>query len=166
MPESLELWAVVLIGVAVILFVLEVLIPSGGLLGVMSALSLVGFIVVMFMIDLTYGWIAAVASVFIVPTAIVVAMKAFPHTPVGRRLILTDAQPAGRTHYTSTGSDDTRGLLDQQGVTVTPLYPGGEVKFDDRRVHCLAEHGMIDKGVRVRVVNVSGMEVKVREVQA
>lgn len=166
MPDTLIIWAIVLGASAALLFVLEIAIPSGGLLGILSFGSLTGMIAVLFMIDSNLGFAGIIGSVFIVPAALVLAFKLFPHTVVGRRLILSDAQKAGETRYSSTGIDSTEGLLGQQGVTVTPMYPGGEVKINGRRINCTAAHGTIEKGINVEVVNVNGLEIEVRPVTA
>ncbi len=157
-------WAFIFAAGMVILFVMEVFVPSGGILGTLAAVCLAGLIVTLFMIDQLYGVIGLVASVFVVPAAIAGALKVFPHTPIGRGLILSDEQKAGATRYSSTGVDDTSDLLGKEGVTATPLYPGGMVKIDGKPVQCLAEHGAIESGVRVKVVHVAGIEVKVKPV--
>ena len=162
--EPLTIWTMIFVGAAVLLFVVEVFIPSGGLLGMLSFASLIGAIICLFMISNTHGWIGVICAFILVPVAIGVALKVFPHTFVGKRLILSYEQKADATVYSS---DDTPGysdLLDAQGVAETDLRPIGTVKFDDRRVECLAERGMIEAHTHVKVVAVAGIEIKVRPV--
>ena len=161
---DLTYWAVALGAVALIFFVLEVFLPSGGLLGGLSAAALIGLIIVLFMIDTGYGVIGVAVSIILVPMAIAIAFKVFPHTPVGRALILAHEQSAEGVRYSSTGVDDTSNLLGKEGVTVSELRPVGTCTIDDRSVECLALTGVIDPGVKVKVVEVAGIEVKVRPV--
>lgn len=160
--EPLLLWTIAFIAAAVLLFVIEVFIPSGGLLGVLSFASLIGAIICLFLISSTHGWIGVLCAFVLVPVALAIALKAFPHTFIGKRLILSEQQKAASTLYSS---DDTPGyadLLDARGVTLTDLRPVGTVKINDRQVECLAERGMIEAHTPVKVVAVSGIEIKVR----
>ncbi len=161
---DLVYWAMILGAMSILFFIIELFVPSGGLLGLISGISLIGLIIVLFMIDTTYGTIGLVSSIFLVPLAIFLGLKIFPHTPVGRSLILTHEQDAEDIQYSSTGIDDTDNLLGAEGVTVSELRPVGTCQLGGRHVECLAVSGVIDPGVRVKVVEVAGIEVKVRPV--
>jgi len=163
--DPLVLWTIGFAVAAAVLFTLEIVIPSGGILGMLSMASLIGVIVCLFLIDLTYGWIGLVASLFIVPAAIGVAMKMFPHTPIGRRLILASNPEAPRrpVRYGSTDDDDDD-LMGAEGIVVTEMRPIGVVNFNGKRVECLSERGTVEPGTKVKVVNISGFEIKVRPV--
>ncbi len=161
--DPLAMWAMICIVGAVLLFVIEVFMPSGGLLGAGSFFCLVAAIGLLFAMDNTYGWIGLIVGLILVPVAIGVALKVFPHTFVGRRLILSDAQKADTTVYSS---DDTPGyadLLGAEGLTLTELRPVGTVNLNGRRVECLAERGVIEPHEKVKVVSVEGMQIKVRK---
>ena len=156
-------WAIGFGFAAVALFALEVFIPSGGLLGILSAAATLGTIICLFMVDATYGWIGLGASLFLVPMALGLAMKIFPHTPIGRRLVLRSDGGPHEVRYSSQKSTDSE-LMNAEGVATTELRPVGVVSFDGRRVECLAERGVIEPGTRVRVVSINGIEIKVRPI--
>ncbi len=159
-------WALGCALAALILFVLEIVIPSGGLLGTLSLFSLVATNVALFFVGTTAGWVGLLCSAVVVPIAIAVAVKVFPHTFIGRRLILADKQPAdANVHYSSGQDDDYSSLAGQQGVVVSELRPVGTVRFGERRVECLSDRGIIETGATVQVVGVHGIEVKVRPVE-
>jgi membrane-bound serine protease (ClpP class) len=161
--DALVLWVIICAALAVFLFAVEVFVPSGGLLGGASFLCLVIAVVLLFLIRPLYGWIGVVAALFLIPAAIGVAIKVFPHTPVGRRLILSDEQPHDeQVRYSSSGEDETGDLVGRVGVAKTELRPGGTVDFDGRRVDCLSVRGVIEPGTKVKVVSAAGFEVKVR----
>ena len=57
-------------------------------------------------------------------------------------------------------------LLGEVGVTQTALRPSGMTDFDGRRVDTVTEGGMIDKGARVKGIQVRGNRVVVRRLDA
>jgi membrane-bound ClpP family serine protease len=162
--EPLAVWAILFVAGAVALFIIEVFIPSGGLLGLGSFACLIGAIVCLFSLDSTYGWIGLVTGIVLVPCAVALALKVFPHTFVGKRLILSEEQKADATVYSSDDSPGFADLLGAQGMTLNDLRPVGTVDFEGRREECLADRGVITAQTKVKVVSVEGMEIKVRPV--
>jgi len=61
--------------------------------------------------------------------------------------------------------EDLKSLLSEEGVTLTRLRPSGAAQFGDKKVDVVADGEIIDQGVRVRVVEVSGNRVVVRTVR-
>lgn len=55
-------------------------------------------------------------------------------------------------------------LLGAMGVAVTPLRPAGKVQFGEQFVDVIAEGGYVSPGARVRVVEVEGSRIVVKEV--
>lgn len=158
-------WFMVLVVASALFFAMEVFIPSAGILGTLSAMSLVGALIILFAMDVTYGLIGTGVAVLLVPAAVALAMKIFPYTPIGKRLILQTPPDFDQpVHYTSTGDDNYDDLAGVTGKVISTLRPVGMVQFGDRKVECLAERGPLEPGTTVKVVAVRGFEVKVREV--
>lgn len=57
-------------------------------------------------------------------------------------------------------------LLHCTGVAITQLRPSGAAVFNGKRVDVVTEEGLIDRGASVRVIEVEGARVVVREVVA
>ena len=74
MNEPLIIWAVLLLGVAVVLFFVEVFLPSHGLISLVAAVSLVAGIVLLFKVDTTLGLAGALLAIVCVPIFVVMAM--------------------------------------------------------------------------------------------
>ncbi|MCS1408597.1 MAG: hypothetical protein M2R45_01773 [Verrucomicrobia subdivision 3 bacterium] len=55
-------------------------------------------------------------------------------------------------------------LVGKEGVTFTPLRPSGTAIIDQRHVDVVTEGDLIDKEVRVKVVEVEGMRIVVRKI--
>jgi membrane-bound ClpP family serine protease len=164
---QLVTWAVVLFGMAAALFIAEMFVPSGGLLGAGSVLCLIGGVVMLFWIDDTVGLIGMIVSLLAIPVAFLLAIRVWPSTPIGRALTLGgndedensayDGQSPrpGQTHAPSVATGTV-------GKTLTELRPVGTCLFDGERHECLSEAGVIHRGVQVKVVSADGMQVKVR----
>ena len=55
-------------------------------------------------------------------------------------------------------------LLGAVGVVLTPLRPVGMCDFAGRRLECVAESGYVDKGNKVKVIDVESTQLTVRTV--
>ena len=91
--------------------------------------------------------------------------KWLPHTPYANRMIL--APPVDEEAEAINQREmllNLTGLVGQQGVTTTPLFPGGKARFGDEIVDVLSDGDVIERGKTVEVVEVRGNRVLVREV--
>jgi membrane-bound serine protease (ClpP class) len=146
-----------LIGLAVVLLVLELLIPSGGALAVATGVSAIASVVAMFAYDLTWGAVYLALLCIASPVVGIGIMKLWVNTPVGRRMVLSDETRDGGTQGISVGDE---------GTTLTVLRPVGTVRIGQVRVDGLAESGFIDVGRRVVVTELIDGNAKVREVDS
>jgi len=169
--STLMVWALALIGLAAMLFLIEIFIPSGGLIGIISGLSLVTGIILLFWHNQIWGVIGAILSLLALPFLLGFALKMWPETPIGRLLMLnapaSNADPAAADHP-SKGATATGGVsvqVGQQGRAVTEMRPVGTCVFDRRREECLATGGLINSGTTVEIVAIDGKQIKVRPVQ-
>lgn len=139
-----------------VLITLEVFIP-GGVVGSVGAVALVIASGVAFAaFPGVWGVVASVGAIFFTVAAVVVWMRLFPKTRMGRALtVATDLQAS------HSASDDLAGLVDSVGQTVSPLRPSGFALFGERRVDVVTRGEMIPVGTRVRVVLVEGSRVVV-----
>jgi membrane-bound ClpP family serine protease len=165
--SQLVIWAIVLLGMAVALFLTELFVPSGGIIGIASAVCLIAGIVMLFQINTTLGLIGAIVSVIAIPFAFAAGLWIWPQTPIGRALILgsdeeqeesdLDGQqplPSAAHH-----ADIAAGT---EGKALTELRPVGTCLLDGKRQECLSVSGVIEPGVRVKVVSADGMQIKVQ----
>ena len=169
--SSLLIWAVLLLGMAFVLFCIEIFVPSGGLIGSASAVCLIGGVILLFRIDTTWGLIGAVLAMFALPFAIAFTIKIWPHTPLGRALML---KTPGKTLDDDADANESQGDLSANtksanqpapgatGEALTELRPIGICMIDGKREECLAVGGIIEPGTQVRVVAVDGMHIRVR----
>ena len=158
-------WGIVLLGVALALFFVEVFIPSGGLIGIVAGVAAVFGIVLLFRVDTTLGLITAAVVLLALPFLVAFGLKMWPDTPFGKWVTLDDEQdtvsdegehPAPVVH-----PDRPRLAVGDVGKTLTPLRPVGTCLLHGRREECLSHAGTVPAGVEVRVVVVDGNAVYV-----
>ena len=160
-----EGWALALILAAILLFMLEMFIPSGGMLGFLSVICLVAGIVCLFWVDTTLGMIGLIATLVLIPVAMSLGLRVFPHTPTGRRLILSEKQDSARDlSYEPARDENPAALVGVTGEALTDLRPVGICQIDGNRLECLSESGMLASGTPIKVTAVNGIEIKVRAV--
>ncbi len=143
---------------AIGLFMAEVMIPSGGLLGMMAACATLAGIVTLFAINTTLGLVGAIVCVAATPVLFMVSIKFWPHTPVARWLSLGALDETIEIEEART---ERNALLGQQGTAQTDLHPVGFCLLNGQREECLAASGVIEAGTLIQVVCVDGKQIKV-----
>ncbi|HWB20865.1 MAG TPA: NfeD family protein [Phycisphaerales bacterium] len=169
--EGALLWGFVLLGVAIVLFAIELFVPSGGLIAIVAGIAVVSSIVEFFQYDTTWGLVALGAYLVAGPMLFAFGFRVWLHSPLAKRVILggpelDEDDEEGPVPPSSGRSESVRmalaGLVGAQGVAVTALRPVGTVKINGERVDALAEAGIIDSGTPVVVTEVVDRQIKVR----
>ncbi|MBN8644377.1 MAG: NfeD family protein [Planctomycetes bacterium] len=162
--EPLLLWGFALMGAALLLFVVELFLPSGGVLGFISAALAVASVIVFWRAGTWWGIGSALFVLTSAPLAFNFAIKIMPNTPMGRRLILSpepeEAERAAAEQVKS--AERAIAIVGATGVAVTPLRPVGMATIEGQRIEVLAEGGPIDPGTPVRISSVVDNQVRVR----
>lgn len=151
--------ALALLGILLILFELHVL-PGHGIAGTLGALVLVASVLLAFGLPFFVGALQALA-VAIVLSAVSFALlqRVLPENAFVKRLMFAGAQ--GPDYV---ASEDHRALLNESGVAASYLRPAGVATFGDRRVDVLTEGEFVPAGTPVRVTRVEGARIFVRPV--
>ncbi len=154
------IWPLLLLVVGLLLVVAEVMLPSGGLLGLVAGSCLIGSSYVAYLGSAPLGARWILLETALVPATWIGAIYGLPRTRIGRRVYL---QPPTAADIHEAGSQAThRERVGRSGRVLTPLRPSGMIELDGRRVEAIAESGLIDPGVWVRVVAVRSGRVVVR----
>jgi len=150
-------WAIVLMLVGCAMIVLEVFIPSGGLLSFLSALALIGSIIMAFRRDSTTGLGFLVLTVIAVPAVVALAFKYWPHTPMGKAFLgeLTTPEEAKTT-------DPRRELVGKVGLAKSTMLPAGSIQIDGQLLDAVSQGTVIENGQPIVVVEVKANRVVVR----
>ena len=170
--------AIFLFVLGVVFLLLEVIIPSGGLL---TLLALSSFGASVWRAGATEGagaaWALGIIAPILTLAILYFGVKYIPRTRLGRGLVLfrpgdeggeqapTASQTDTVTAEGGTDEEHLQPLLGKEGVAQSDLRPVGIVLIDGRRIDCVTEGAMVDAGSRVKIVAVQGNRVVVRRVK-
>jgi membrane-bound ClpP family serine protease len=156
------LWVVALLLLGLGVMVLEVFVPSGGILGFVSIAALIAAVATAFLEQgATAGMAALAVVVLAVPAVLSMAFRWFPETPLGRR-VLPPAPEAADVLPDLERRRHVRELVGHSGRTVSELLPWGRVEIDGEAVDAISEGGPIDAGAAIEAVGVQGTALVVR----
>jgi membrane-bound ClpP family serine protease len=155
----------ILIGAAVVLLLGELLLTTGGVLLVMAGiLDLIGVAMVFAYGDRYLGFVTIAAEAVLLPLLATLALYVWPHTPMGKRLIMRNTNHVGSTLASSSVYQELEQLRGRIGKATSVLRPSGVVEFDGRRVDCLSEGILIEPETWVRCIDVKAGHVIVRPI--
>lgn len=169
-------WGFILFGASLALLALEVFVPSGGLLGVIAVVLIIGSVFAFFRYDTSWGIVATALYLVLGPVAAVFIFKLWLNSPLGRAMILGGNETAAAEEEGEEGSAmsleharqerlaQLQQLIGARGVALTPLHPIGVVKIEGQRIDAMAESGVIDSGSEIVVTDVYDNQIKVRAV--
>lgn len=151
---------ILLLALGLALLVCEVFFVSMGILGGLSAVSL---ITAVFLTFTDYGQFWGFAMLFTVAIAVPLvlnyAFKLLPHTSLGQKMYLSGPDPE---QVRGSGADPSiRGLLHKQGVAVSDLRPAGFATIDGKRVDVVTRGELLDRDTPLKVIEVEGNRVVV-----
>jgi membrane-bound ClpP family serine protease len=154
-------WAVLLMLLGVSLAVLEIFVPSGGVIGFLSIVSVLAAIGLAFYRGPWYGLSFLGTAVLALPAVLIAALHYWPETAMGRRLLLEvptsdDVLPEDNERRL------LKSLVGRVGQAKSLMLPSGAVSIDGRSIDAVSEGMAIEKGQWVQVIEVRGTRVVVR----
>ena len=152
--------AIALYLLCAILLVVEVFVPSFGLITICAMGAMAGGLAIFFNHSPVVGWIGVIVAVVMIPTVLVMAYKLFPKTRFGRNVSLT--APARAKGDAIPDTEQLEQMLGLLGRVITPLRPVGMCDFSGQRLECVAESGYVDKNRIVEIIKVEGTQLTVR----
>lgn len=154
-------WAAILMLIGLALAILEIFVPSGGVIGFLSILSVLSAIGLAFYRGPWYGVSFLGVAVVALPAVLITALHWWPETTMGRRILLK----VPTSDEVLPDFDDRRSLknlLGRVGEARSLMLPSGAVVIDGRSYDALSEGIAIEKGQWVQVVEVRGTRIVVR----
>jgi membrane-bound serine protease (ClpP class) len=154
-------WAILLLLLGCALVVLEVFIPSGGIISVLAAVAFITSILIASWegptTGPTTGFVFAAVTVFAVPTLIALAFKYWPKTPMGKSFL--GELPREDEVIPD---DPRRALIGRVGVARSKMLPSGAVEIDGQMIDAVTQGQAIEPGAYVVIVEVRANRVVVR----
>jgi membrane-bound serine protease (ClpP class) len=152
-----------LLALAFFLVLLELVVPSGGILGVCAGAAMLAAVVIGFLHSFTLGAAMLMIAGFGVPLMIWLGLKLWPNTPIGRRMLNID--PEVEAARRKLEEENRNRWLSKVGVAKINLLPNGIIEIDGQSLDAISLGGAIDRGTHVEVVNVIAGKIHVRPTQ-
>ncbi|MEX0612514.1 MAG: NfeD family protein [Pirellulales bacterium] len=154
-------WAILLLLAGCALVVMEVFIPSGGIISILAAVAFIGSLVIAFQESATTGpmtgFLFAAVTVFAVPTLLALAFKYWPKTRMGKAFL--GELPTEEEVLTE---DPRRALIGRVGVARSKMLPSGTVEVDGQMIDAVSQGRAIEPGTYVVIIEVRANRVIVR----
>lgn len=160
MPDLL--WPIVLLCIALGVLCLELFIPSGGMLSVISGLFYLGAIAVSFVNGgPVVGGIFTAVTGTLLPLLLILLVRWWPKTAIGRRVLIN---PPPAEELVPEEVQALRELIGQRGRALTPMLPSGAIRLDRQTIDAVSEGMSIDAGTCVEVIAAKGNHLVVRPI--
>jgi len=150
-------WIIVLYFAGLLLFMAEFFIP-GMISGIIGSVMIIASIVLAVQRVPDYALLIVILQLVGVLFAVIGGMYLLPRSRLSRRLILTDSQQADAGWVSA---DTESHLMGSEGIVHTALRPAGTIVVHGKRYDAVANGSFIDKGRRIRVIEVHGSRVVV-----
>ncbi len=147
------LYVIILLLAFILLFVMEVMIPSGGVLGLLAGAALVAAVTIGFLQSMTMGIVTLAIGLTLLPVMIFILIQVWPRTPIGKR-VLGESMVEQRRQLNEE-------YLGQVGVAVTDLLPNGIVRIGGKKLDAVSSGLAIDRGQPIVVDSVVGGKIHV-----
>ncbi len=143
---------------AVFVIIVEVIIPTGGILAILSTGLVGGSLYMVFTgVSKTAGYAFVAADLVVIPAAVYVGLKLLARSPAALKKSLT------REDGVQSQSPELEGYLGMDGVTVTDLRPSGVALIDGKRLDVVSRGEYLEKNSPVTVIAVTGNQIIVRQ---
>jgi len=155
-------WAMLLVSLGVVLIVAEVFLPSHGLLSVLATSAIVASIIVAFTGGIRSGVIVLLVNTLVIPAVLVAAVKWWPHTPIGRLILIPRPEHPDDVLPDTDSYRVLRSLIGHRGRAISKMLPSGAVKIDGRTYDAVSDGIAIEMGQPVEVSDVRNNRLVVR----
>ncbi len=153
--------ALILGGAALAIFVIELFVPTGGVLALLCGSLGIASIIVGFIYSPTFGMILLATYSIAAPILIMVGLKFWAKSPLAKRMILTSADVTREASTTAVLPD-----IGERCVAITALRPIGFVDWKGMRLDATTETDFIDAGEWVEITAVREGALRVRRANA
>ncbi|HUP78748.1 MAG TPA: NfeD family protein [Pirellula sp.] len=149
---SLLVIAVLLFIASLVIFAIDLMIPSGGVLVGVTASFALAAVLVAFRHSTNTGVWMLIATLGSAPVMMWGFLEIWPRTPFGRRMT-SPPEPAGEFVWSDAAkSKNVNSLIGAEGVAMGEMIPSGLVQIGEQSYEAFSESGPIDAGKPVRVI--------------
>ena len=154
-----ELYHIAVFLVGVLMIIVEILLPTVGLLAGLGVAAMLYSIVLALGGDI--GALAALGIALVISIVLfLLIVSRLPSSKLWNKIVL---QTSSRTEEGYVSAAEQTGLVGKTGEVLTELRPSGTARIDGRPVDVISEGAFIQKGKSIVVLSVNGSRVVVRE---
>lgn len=161
--DQLVLWSIGLLFCGMLLIAAEVFIPSGGAIGVLAGMAIIGSVIIAFLHDYRLGVGMLAAVTVSLPFVLWAALTIWPMSPIGR--LILGRLPESEDEFLPQGKDyhaSKKQFIGRFGRCKTPMRPGGLIVIDGVTQDAVSKGVPIDPDQPVKVVAVETNRLVVR----
>ena len=155
-------WSLILLALGLFFLVVEFFVPSGGVLGILAGLSIVGAIVVGFLAGFNIGAGVLVTALIAIPLLLSLGVRYWPHTPIGKQMLIQLPESADEVLPTTEAYRGLNGLVGHRGLARSLMLPSGVVEIGHRQYDAVSAGMPIDPGQPIIVMGVETHRLIVR----
>ena len=155
-----ELYHIAVFLVGVLMIIVEILLPTVGLLAGLGVAAMLYSIVLALGGDI--GALAALGIALVIAVVLfLLIVSRLPSSRLWNKIVL---QKSSRMEEGYVSAAEQSELVGKTGEVITELRPSGTARIDGRPVDVISEGAFIQKGKSIVVLSVNGSRVVVREV--
>lgn len=154
-----ELYHIAVFLAGVLMIIVEILLPTVGLLAGLGVATMLYSIVLALGGDI--GALAALGIALVISVVLfLLIVSRLPSSKLWNKIVL---QKSSRTEEGYVSAAERSELVGKMGEVLTELRPSGTARIDGRPVDVISEGAYIQKGKQIVVLSVNGSRVVVRE---
>jgi len=154
-----ELYHIAVFLAGVLMIIVEILLPTVGLLAGLGVAAMLYSIVLALGGDI--GALAALGIALVISIVLfLLIVSRLPSSKLWNKIVL---QKSSRTEEGYVTAEEQLDIVGKVGEVLTELHPSGTARIDGRPVDVISEGTFIQKGKQIVVLSVNGSRVVVRE---
>ena len=154
-----ELYHIAVFLAGVLMIIVEILLPTVGLLAGLGVAAMLYSIVLALGRDI--GALAALGIALVISIVLfLLIVSRLPSSKLWNKIVL---QKSSRTEEGYVSAEEQLDIVGKVGEVLTELRPSGTARIDGRPVDVISEGTFIQKGKQIVVLSVNGSRVVVRE---
>ena len=157
------LWTFLFLGLALIVAIAEVLLPSAGIFAVLAIALLITSIVFAFQVDVVFGSLYTLFVCLLVPVFLWAALRTWPQTWVGRQILLTPEEDPALVPNEEL--EALKQLIGKHGMAKSKMLLGGLIEIEGIRYSAVSDAEPIESGDPVCVIRIEGTSIIVRKLK-
>ncbi|TVR70203.1 MAG: hypothetical protein EA427_06580 [Spirochaetaceae bacterium] len=161
----MTIWvALALIAVGILAIYLEFFVPAFGVIGIGGVIVIATAVVLGFRnLPDTQAIIVLLTALLVTPLTLIVLLRRFSRSFLGRRLILNTQLGVGSANNATDSGSAGSNLVGMSGITTTPLHPAGFATIGEKRCSVVTNGEYLPQGKEVVVAGHFGSRIVVRE---